>query len=300
MFIVDIDAIDDANQNFTANIFLRLRWKDRRLADMTSSVRQVPLESVWNPRVLLANRTGLVSKSLPDVVTVEPDGTVTYYQRYTGKLSQVLTLSEFPRDKHNFIVQFVAAGYDDEQLEFIPDVHPDAPSQKGGGMAGQLSLPDWKILNYEANKMTYQPISAAHAAGFGLRFEAERYITYYLWQVVLPLAVVVIMSWTAFWIKREDVGVRIGVATSSVLTLIAHRFVLASLLPRLPYMTRIDYLTVGSTVLVLLSLFFVTLIVVLDNRKRQELTRKMDILARISFPVAFALLLAWFLFGATE
>ena len=107
------------------------------------------------------------------------------------------------------------------------------------------------------------------------------------------------MSWAAFWIKREDVGVRIGIATSSVLTMIAHRFVLASLLPRLPYMTRIDYLTVGSTLLVLLSLFMVTLIVILDNRKRQELTRRMDIAARVSFPSAFILLMVWFLFGST-
>lgn len=43
------------------------------------------------------------------------------------------------------------------------------------------------------------------------------------------------------------------VATASVLTLIAQRFVLASLLPRLPYMTRLDFFTVGSTILVLLE-----------------------------------------------
>ncbi|MEA3302655.1 MAG: hypothetical protein U9Q75_05180 [Pseudomonadota bacterium] len=58
------------------------------------------------------------------------------------------------------------------------------------------------------------------------KIEAKRYIAYYIWQIVLPLAVVV-MSWAAFWIDRVHVGVRIGVATSSILTLIAQRFVFA-------------------------------------------------------------------------
>ena len=154
-------------------------------------------------------------------------------------------------------------------------------------------MPDWEILNHEALKLTYQPIAGAHAAGFGLRFEAKRYITYYLWQVVLPLAVVVMMSWAPFWLGREDVGVRIGVATSSVLTMIAHRFVLASLLPRLPYMTLMDYLTVGSTMLVLLALFMVTAIAVAEKNNKQRLAHHLDPLSRGIFPVAFFSLLGW-------
>jgi hypothetical protein len=62
------------------------------------------------------------------------------------------------------------------------------------------------------------------------------------------------MSWPGFRIQRCQVGVRIGVATSSILTLIAQRIVLANLLPRLPCMTRPDYFTVGSTLLVFLAL----------------------------------------------
>jgi len=297
VFIVDIDAIDDADQNFTANIYLRLRWQDPRLAKPGSEMRQVPLESVWNPRVLLANGTGLISKSLPDVVQVDEEGTVTYHQRYTGKISQSMDLSDFPRDRHRFLVHFVAAGYDDDQLEFVPDTHPSVPSSPGGGIADEVSLPDWKILSHEALKLRFQPIAGAHAAGFAFRFEAERYVDYYVWQVVLPLAVVVMMSWSAFWLGRRETGVRIGVATSSVLTMIAHRFVLASLLPRLPYMTRMDYLTAGSTLLVLLALLAVTLIVVLENSNKPRLAQRLDLWARGAFPVAFVLLWGWFQFG---
>lgn len=296
IFVIDIDSIDDANQNFTANIYMRLRWVDRRLASPGAPVRQMPLDSVWNPRVTLVNLTGIVTKSLPDVVQIESDGAVTYHQRYTGKLSQPLRLSAFPRDRHTFTIQFAAAGYPDDQLEFVPDVWPGDPSIHGGAMAKELSIPDWNILGYEASSMTYSPIRVAHSAGFGLSFEAERYLEYYLWQMMLPLVVVVLMAAAAFWFRREDVGVRIGIATSSVLTMIANRFVLSSQLPRLPYMTRMDYLSVGSTLLVFLALFLVVVIVVLEKRQRVRLAHIVDTWSRGTIPAALLVMLVWFIY----
>lgn len=296
VFIVDIDNIDDADQSFSANVYIRLRWHDQRLVKPDSAIRQIPLESVWNPRVLLANQTGRMPKSLPDVVQVDEDGTVIYHQRYTGNVSQRLYLSDFPRDQHTFTVQFVAAGYSDDELKFVPDALPTRPDILGGSIANDLSLPDWKILNHEASELAYHPIDGVHTAGFGISFVAKRYITYYLWQLVLPLVVVVVMSWAAFWVSRTEKGVRLGVATSSVLTLIANRFVLATLLPHLPYMTRMDYLSVGSTLLVLLSLFMVVLIAFLEGKQKLQLTKTLDLWSRGVFPVTFLVLLGWFLF----
>ena len=109
IFVIDIDEIDDANQNFAMNVFIRLRWKDPRLANPAGVSRQVSIQEVWNPRLLLVNRQGLISKSLPDVVDVQSDGTVLYHQRYTGMLSQILDLSSFPIDTHDFFIHFVAA-----------------------------------------------------------------------------------------------------------------------------------------------------------------------------------------------
>lgn len=37
VYVLDVDDIDGAEQNFAANVFVRLRWKDPRLADETNS-----------------------------------------------------------------------------------------------------------------------------------------------------------------------------------------------------------------------------------------------------------------------
>jgi Neurotransmitter-gated ion-channel ligand binding domain len=294
VFVLDIDDIDSADQNFTANIYLRLRWQDKRLASPDGTTRQIPLNDVWNPRVLLANQRDRISQSLPGIVQVAPDGTVLYHQRYTGKLSQPLLLAEFPRDRHRFMVQFVGAGYNANELTFVPD---NVRNIQGGSMANTLSLADWEVLSYETIVAPYKPIEEVNTAAFAFQFQAKRFISYYLWQVVLPLAVVVIMSWAAFWVGREHLGIRIAVATSSILTLIAHRFILASLLPKLPYMTRLDFFSVGCTLLVLLALITVIIASVLTENNQDRHARKVDFYARGGFPVAFLLLLGWFLFG---
>jgi hypothetical protein len=106
------------------------------------------------------------------------------------------------------------------------------------------------------------------------------------------------MSWVAFWVERDNVSVRIGVATSSIFTLIAYRFVLANLLPRLPYMTRLDYFTVGSTLLVFVALIVVVVTSCLVAHNKNDVkAARVDVSARVVFPATFILLLGWFILG---
>jgi len=290
VFVVDIDNIDGASQTFTANVYVSMRWQDRRLASDGWATRQMPLEGVWNPRVLLTNEGGIVRQTMPQIVEVAPDGTVVYRQRYVGPLSQPLRLTDFPLDEHRFVIQFAAAGYRVEELEFVPDVAGTEGQLIGGSMADQLSLPDWKITDYAAVSRPYAPVAEIETAGFAFEFTAKRFFVYYLWQLFVPLSVIVAMSWAAFWIDPSHTGAQIGIATSSVLTLIAYRFVVAGLLPRLPYMTRIDYFVLGSTLLVFLALVEVILTSHLTRSDRRGAVRWIDRLSRVAFPVFFLLL----------
>lgn len=294
VYVLNISKVDDAGQNFTANVFLRLRWKDPRLANPNGPIRRVPLEKVWNPQVLIANQLGRVARALPEMVQVQPDGTVIYIQRFTGKFSQELMLANFPTDTHTFAIQFVASGHRVQELTFQPE---HLKNISGGAMAEDVSLPDWKILSHEIRIEPYTPLEGIHIAAFAFQFVAERHLGYYLWQVVLPMVVVVVMSWTPFWVGRQHINVRIPVAASSILTLIAYRFILAHLLPKLPYMTRLDYFTVGSTLLVLLSLIGVMVTAFFVVHDKEQQAQKIDHWARGAFPAVFFLLLIWFLVG---
>ena len=119
VYVVDVGNIDGANQNFTASVALALRWKDPRLASETGEHRRIDLEDVWHPRVMILNQQG-VEETLPRVVEIEPDGTVSYVQRYWGQFSNPLRLDDFPFDHHEFEIRVLALGYTPEEINLSP------------------------------------------------------------------------------------------------------------------------------------------------------------------------------------
>src|SRR6266446_8595122 len=121
IWVADISSIDSAQQTFTAEIAVVLRWKDPRLAHTGNGVVRYPLEQVWHPRVAIVNETNSVSHKFPDSVEVEPDGTVNYRQRYAGAFTQPLRLQSFPFDRQTFRVQLVAVRYRPNEVMFVPD-----------------------------------------------------------------------------------------------------------------------------------------------------------------------------------
>src|ERR1700758_1681187 len=119
IWVVDISNIDSAQQNFTADIAIVLRWKDARLAHTGTGAVHYALDQIWTPRVSIANETSSVVRKLPESAEVEPDGSVIYRQRYVGSFTQRLRLQSFPFDRQTFRIQFVAIRYRPTAAMFV-------------------------------------------------------------------------------------------------------------------------------------------------------------------------------------
>ena len=107
--------------------------------------------------------------------------------------------------------------------------------------------------------------------------------------MILPLVLIVIMSWAVFWITPTDASPQISIAVTSMLTLIAYRFAIDNQLPRLPYTTDLDAFILMSTVLVFFSFIEVLVTTILENQKRNRLAITIDRSCRVIFPVIFLL-----------
>jgi branched-subunit amino acid permease len=62
-------------------------------------------------------------------------------------------------------------------------------------------------------------------------------------------------------------------------------------------MTRMDYFTVGSTLLVFIALITVILTSFLAGKNYDAQARRINLWARIAFPAALLLLIGWFVIG---
>jgi nitric oxide reductase large subunit len=89
------------------------------------------------------------------------------------------------------------------------------------------------------------------------------------------------------------VGPRLSVAVTSMLTLVAYRFLLGQKLPPVSYLTRLDYFLLGSTVLVFVALIQVALTGTMNEEGRADRAKAVNRSSRWAFPVAYAALLVW-------
>src|SRR5207237_2692815 len=188
----DISNIDSAQQSFTAEIAVVLRWKDPRLAHTGKGIVRYPLEEIWHPRVSIVNETNSVSRRLPESVEVESDGTVTYRQRYVGAFTQPLRLRSFPFDRQTFRVQLVAVRYQSNEVMFVPDQVWIQDGLKGaGGISPSVTLPDWTIAKWEVKPLVYALAPRHQYSSSAFEFTASRNVEPYLMKVILPLGLLV-------------------------------------------------------------------------------------------------------------
>jgi hypothetical protein len=287
---VDITSIDSAQQNFTADIAVVLRWKDARLAHTGTGIAHYALDQIWTPRVAIANETSSVVRKLPESVEVEPDGTVLYRQRYTGAFTQPLRLQSFPFDRQTFRIQFVAIRYRPTEVVFVADenwIHDGL--LKAAGISRSITLPDWTVDRWDAKPDAYALTPGLQYSGYVFEFTASRNVEHYILKVILPLVLIVMMSWSVFWTEPTNSNTQFSIAVTSMLTLIAYRFAVDTQLPRLPYMTRLDVFFLISTLLVFFSLIEVLVTTILDNNQQLERAKAIDRYCRLIVPVIFVI-----------
>lgn len=290
IWIVDVSKIDSAEQSFTAEVAVVLRWKDPRLAHTGRGIVRYPLEQVWHPRVGIVNETNSVNRTMPDSVEVETEGTVTFRQRYVGAFTQPLRLQSFPFDRQTFRVQLVAVRYQSDEVMFVPDQAWIRDGLKeGGGISPTITLPDWTIEKWELKPLVYALTPHHPYSSYAFEFTASRNVQHYLLKVILPLVLIVISSWAVFWIDPINASSQVSIAMTSMLTLIAYRFSIDNQLPLLPYMTRLDVFILVGTSLVFFSLIEVVLTIMLDNGEKKKRAKRIDCYCRVVFPAVFVI-----------
>jgi len=253
MIVLDIDEIDAVAQSFIANVYYEARWHDPRLAHPGPQERVVPLNEIWHPRLQYLNQQRTI-QTLPAIADIQPDGEVIVRQRVWGPFSQALEVEDFPFDQHRFSVVLIAAGFEADEVLLVVD------PQHASAISRELSVPDWAISELSAGPVEHRFYEGAPPIpAFSAAFEAKRHSSYFLLKVIAPLVFILAMSWTVFWLDPSLAGTQIGVATTSMLTLIAYRFTIDGYIPKVAYLTRLDSFILASTILVFVALVLAVL-----------------------------------------
>jgi hypothetical protein len=282
LMLVDLTEVNGAEQTISADILMTATWSDPELAGRYPEARTIGLDDVWHPTLLIYNQRS-VSESLPREVVVQPDGTVGYAQRFTGTFSSPMDLRDFPLDSQEFYVWLVSPQRLGSPAVLTP--REDMATYS----VDRLSVSDWTVDPARLEEASFQAAPGAPLnPGIKLTFVAHRKTTYYVIQVLIPLVAIVMMAYAVFWVAPTVIPTRVGVVVTTMLTLIAYRFMLANLVPRLSYLTRFDWFMLGATVIVSTTLAAMAGTAYLMSREREDLVRRIDRWGRTTYPIAFA------------
>jgi hypothetical protein len=298
LYIIDIKGINDVEQTFKADVFINVSWRDPRLSEnsLGRSLEECvfTLKDLWNPPFFAVNRNS-GGKLLDDIVTVDAEGNVNYKQHYVGELSADLLFAEFPFDKQLLHFNLMAYGPDAGNIVFEVDYELT-------GTRDKFSIEGWSVefLDAIVKSESITTIGSEKVHNFArvdFRLSAHRDKNYYLWKVITPLCLIVLMAWAVFWIDPSHFGPQIGLSTATVFTLIAYRFSLGFTLPKVSYFTRIDEFILFSTILVFLALGTAITTGKITTDGNKELAQKIESWARYIYIILFLIILVftlWF------
>jgi len=274
--LLNLLRIDDAEQTAFVDFALWVSWHDESLASPGAPARFFRTNQIWVPNLQVVNSLTLTNRRV-EVVEVDENGNAFYRRRLVGTISVPRDLSAFPIDEHQLRILIVAGGMS-RDVQLVID-------RQLTGQSESFSIQEWDVGPGGAEVSEFVAAGERFPA-LVYEWEVRRKIGYYIWKVIVPLAMVVMMSWVVFWLDPKQAGPQIGIAATSILTLIAYRFTLGFLVPRLSYLTRLDFFITGASLLVFVALVEALATVSLAE-ERPALARRIDITSRWLFPVAF-------------
>jgi hypothetical protein len=285
--MVDLTDINDVSQTLTGDFAVFIGWTDPRLTGLEGC--KIPLDAIWTPGLRFYN-SGRLFTSQPEEAVIGPEGAVQYLQRYYGSLATYHNLRRFPFDEQTFVISLFPVEYGDDEVRL-------SVNERVTGRRNLLNISAWSVSAVEgATRRLGIEATGKTASVYDLRISANRQRHFYLWKIIVPLCLIVFMSWTVFWINPAQFGPQIGLSATSMLTLIAFQFATTNMVPELGYFTILDEFIIGSTVVVFLALVQSLATSYLVSQEKTELALRIDRLSRYAFPLSFvALVLIVFL-----
>ena len=138
------------------------------------------------------------------------------------------------------------------------------------------NIEGWNITNvntsYEFHK---DPNMDSDHDGISVIFELERKSSYYLYKIIFPIILILLVCWSSIWINPIELESRLTITIVCLLSLIAYNFVIDSDLPKLEYLTIMDYIILISYVFATIP-NFLTIITFSLLKKNKNLALKFE------------------------
>lgn len=305
--LLNITDVNEREETIDFDGLIYLTWKDERLAYDPAKVGYPPdylpgdyaqpprmvyqgdfaVKEVfegWRPHFVLTNGIGNRVTTYMSL-GIWPDGKVSYQESFYAKVEAPMDLRLFPFDRQQLKIYFQTFLYRKDQLVLVPDPN------LAGSWDRNTGIDQWRFEDYtqEEKSTVVRLLGGAEYAKseFVATLHIKRLPMHFLISIILPLLILVILSWTVFWLDEEATSNRINISFIGILSVVAYYFVIQDSIPHISYLALIDGFII-LTFLILAASVVISIVVDKLNRSgRKETGDKLDYISRWVFPSAY-------------
>eukprot|EP00742_Colponemidia_sp_Colp-10_P009600 GILJ01010485.1.p1 GENE.GILJ01010485.1~~GILJ01010485.1.p1 ORF type:complete len:407 (+),score=61.00 GILJ01010485.1:43-1221(+) len=300
-YVNKILKVDDVSQQVEIDFYLKLNWISETCVGMTDAQFQEKKgwenEDFWHPGVELSNGIQ-VEKNIEFAesfwVEFPVHGVLAYTQRYTGTIAAVMDLKHFPFDLQAIPLHSESFHWkaEDMRMLILPQHHRQrltSPEDSWLTMSKDIHMVEWDIQCIEVDSTIYHyEFEDRSYSRVSVKIHLIRDYAYYFTKVLYVLILLVVMSWSVFFMDPTDLSGRTGITVTLFLAAVAFNFVVGSALPKVSYSTSLDWYLLVSYVFIFLSLIENIVIYRIHKLYGQEEAEYADYLMLIAFPVVYA------------
>lgn len=244
LYILDLTEIDEPAGQFAIQVLLSTAWQAPEMAFEGKAPiiwrEDAAVEEAnarWRPMVEF-NRTTAPAELVHSLLRVHPNGRVEYERQMTLRIATELDLRKLPFDTQQLKLELESFQYLAGDVELI------LPTESVR-MVPRISLPEWEPRSIKgAVAPYYREVYQETYSRATVTIELKRHYHFYIWQMMVPLGIVLGMAFAVFFLPPKDLSDRMSVIIASLLTVVALSYSLHSGLPKIPYLTIIDWLFV--------------------------------------------------------
>ena len=295
VFVSDVNAVSEQQETFEFEATLTLKWRDPRQAfdpaeaGVSEKVYQGGYQfsevyDGWWPQLILANESGQF-ETQGVFLRIEPEGSLTLIQEFNAVAEMPMQLRRFPFDRQHFEAIFEVLGLGPDRVMLVAD--PEITGSMGQG----VNIAQWVLHGVHASARQIDPIyGRGHAEPLSqlvVTLDMSRQPGHLLQVVVAPLALLVLLTFSVFWMDRESLGDRMDISFIGILSLVAYQIVVSEHMPAIAYFTLMNGF-LYSTYLLLTAGVVINLVVSkLDQAGRGSVGNRIDRTCRWAFPLLF-------------
>ena len=172
------------------------------------------------------------------------EGAINYFSEGIFTFTNNFDLKNFPFDKQKISIVLANRYWTlNESLVSVTDYSERSLTD----FIKKNNISGWNIIGHTYKYEPYKgPNDNKYFDSLVFEIDIERKHDFYIYKVIIPIILILMVCWSSLWITPKELESRLTITIVCLLSLIAYNFVIDKELPKLEYLTILDWIILIS------------------------------------------------------